>query len=36
MMMYPRNRHTFMEPLLIKHRAAAMLDFIRETLRPGQ
>jgi dipeptidyl-peptidase-4 len=36
MMMYPRNRHTFAEPLLIKHRAAAMLDFIEETLRPGR
>jgi dipeptidyl-peptidase-4 len=36
MMMYPRNRHTFAEPLLIKHRAATMLEFIRETLKPGQ
>lgn len=36
MMMYPRNRHTFTEALLIKHRAALMLDFIRETLRPGK
>jgi len=36
MMMYPRNRHTFAEPLLIKHRAATMLDFIRETLQPGR
>ncbi len=36
MMMYPRNRHTFTEALLIKHRAAGMLDFIADTLKPGR
>jgi dipeptidyl aminopeptidase/acylaminoacyl peptidase len=36
MMMYPRNRHTFTEWALLKHRAAVMLDFVKETLRPGR
>ena len=36
MMMYPRNRHTFSEPLIIKHMRAGMLEFIKETLRPGR
>jgi dipeptidyl-peptidase-4 len=36
MMMYPRNRHGFTEPLIIKHMRAGMLEFIRETLRPGR
>jgi dipeptidyl-peptidase-4 len=35
MMMYARNRHGFSEPLIIKHLRTGMLEFIRETLRPG-
>lgn len=34
MMVYPRNRHGFTEPLIIKHMRTGMLEFIRETLRP--
>lgn len=36
MMMYPRTRHAPAEPLLVKHLRTGMLDFIRETLRPGR
>ncbi len=36
MMMYPRNRHGFTEPLIIKHMRAGMLEFVKETLRPGR
>lgn len=32
MMVYPRSRHTFTEPLLIRHLHATMLEFIEETL----
>ena len=35
LMMYPRTRHRFSDPHLMRHFRATMLDFILETLRPG-
>ncbi|MET0552608.1 MAG: S9 family peptidase [Vicinamibacteria bacterium] len=35
MMMYPKMRHTPAEALSIKHLRTTMLDFVVETLRPG-
>lgn len=35
MMMYPKMRHTPTEPLSIKHLRTTMLDFVVETLQPG-
>ena len=32
MVLYPKSRHGFTDPLLIKHRALTMLQFIEETL----